>query len=145
MSNSSNRPAPGIRPATAIAALALLAFSATGATLITGAPGGATTAPGAALTTGAQGDALTTAAVGLNNTAVGLPEKDKPATKAQAPASLRCWQYGRLLFEETGLAAEQAAIAHASTWTRPGNPSHSLHLITLGESLCLFKSQSAAP
>lgn len=88
---------------------------------------------------------LASAAVGLNPSAVGLPSKDQPApSKPAQPASLRCWQFGKLLFEETGFTPDPNTTLPPNTalsWSRSLPNPHSLQLLNLGDTTCLYSAR----
>lgn len=55
-------------------------------------------------------------------------------------ASLQCWQYGKLLFEESGL--ENQTIKNkkgAEVFEKHGARDHKVYLFSSGSSTCLYK------
>ncbi len=81
------------------------------------------------------------AAVGLNAAAVGIAEKDKPTRiKPQPASSLRCWQYGRLIFEENNLEPSPQSLDKSLAWKLGDHHTPSLHLLQLHDTVCLFKA-----
>lgn len=140
-SNKPHTPPRNTRPNALLASVILLTLAAGATTLATGAVG-LSTSPAGTLTTAAVG--LNTAAVALNTAAVGLPDKDKPSTpKPIPPSSLRCWQFGKLIFEEIGVVPHQKVLEASHEWTRVQSRG-ALYLFHSGETTCLF-SQSALP
>lgn len=137
MSSSSNRLTPAHLPARA-----LIIAIATGVAISLGATAHADIDLNSAATS------LNISAVGLNAAAVGIAEKDKPTRlKPQPASSLRCWQYGRLLFEEINIEPSAETLAGARSWMRvnsadsTGKPvpaTGAVRLLQLGDTLCLF-------
>ncbi len=58
----------------------------------------------------------------------------------RAGSRLRCWQYGELLFEESGISgkADNRDIG-SILFERQGNKQGRLHLVALGEATCLYE------
>lgn len=142
MSSSSNRLTPAHLPAhppahppAHLPARALIIAIATGAAISLGATAHADIDLNSAATS------LNISAVGLNAAAVGIAEKDKPTRlKPQPASSLRCWQYGRLLFEEINIEPSPQSLDKSLVWKQGDHPTPSLHLLQLHDTVCLFKA-----
>ena len=86
---------------------------------------------------------VASAAVDLTS-APGGEGADKPGTKAPAKAesaksSFRCWQYGRLIFEEVGLNWPAETPTRVLTLQQGAPGKAIVHLVETKDATCLFK------
>lgn len=70
-------------------------------------------------------------------------EQAPPTASAEVAYQLRCWQDGRLIFEENGLTAPvKASRPVLAMQSREGGAA--VHLIDTGNTACLIQQRSAA-
>lgn len=81
--------------------------------------------------------------ISVADAAVNLADQqDKAAPSAEKPlakSSLRCWQYGRLIFEEAGLELPSDTAFRAIALPNVSQPGSPVQLLEINDAVCLFK------
>jgi hypothetical protein len=83
--------------------------------------------------------------------AAGLDKRATPGGAASAKArgaavgqQLRCWQYGRLIFEENGIVAPAESASYALRMHADDASRTPVLLVNTGSATCLIKGAAAA-